>query len=75
MCKHDGFFDKKVESSPGVFVKKEPGNGIAEGGTKVKVDKEWSSNRFGQGDKSGFKCYRCGEAGHIKRNCPKTTVK
>ena len=46
-----------------------------EGGTKVKVERDWSTQRYGQGDRSGFKCYKCGEAGHMWKNCPKTAVK
>ena len=73
--KQDGFYDKKVDGQPGMFVKKEPGPGIAEGGAKVKVEKDWSGNKYGQGERNSFKCYKCGESAHIRKNSTKTQVK
>ena len=64
-----------MDSTPQVSVKQEPVSKLTEGVAKVKIEKDWSRSRYGQRERSDFKCYRCGEVGHIIRNCPKTSVK
>ena len=67
--------ERKVDSTPQVSVEQEPVSKLTEGVAKVKIEKDWSQSRYGQREHSDFKCYRCGEVRHIKRNCPKTSVK
>ena len=69
------FFDKKVEVPPVVQVKKEPEKSLVQSMAKVKGERDWSSARYGQAERRDFKCYGCGESGHIKRNCPKAGVR
>ena len=37
----------------------------------MKVEPAWSRERYGQTDRTALKCYKCGESGHMWRNCPK----
>ena len=64
-----------MDLTPQVSVKQKPVSKLTEGVAKVKIKKDWSQSRYDQRERSDFKCYRCGEVGHIKRNCPKTSVK
>ena len=70
--KPDGYTQKRADSTPGFVVKKEPVPAAVETGIKVKVERDWSIQRSGQ---DSYKCYKCGEAGHLRRVCPKTVVK
>ena len=71
----DGQHDKKVESSPQSLMKTEPTPAVVGGGVQVNVEKPWSHQRYGGAHRSVFKYYKCGESGHMLRDCPKTTVK
>ena len=73
--KPDGYTQKRVDSTPGFVVKKEPVLAAVETGIKVKVERDCSIQRSGQGERKSYMCYKCGEAGHLRRNCPKTVVK
>ena len=72
MRKLDIYQERKVDSTPQVSVKQEPMSKLIVGVAKVKIEKDWSQSRYGQRGRSDFKCYRCGEVGHIKT---KTSVK
>ena len=75
MRKPEVFFDKKLNFPLVAQVKGEPEKSLAQGMDKVKLEKDWSSARYGQYERRDFKCYGCGETGHMKRNCPKAGVR
>ena len=67
--------ERKIDASSWSAPRTESTPAAAEGGARVKVEKPWSQQRYGGTSRTDFKCYKCGEPGHMRRDCPKTTVK
>ena len=55
-------------------MKKEDNTWKVSTGVQIKSERDLTPKAIG-GKSESIRCYKCGELGHIKRNCPKVTIK